>query len=86
MTVGTEPLCEIVLVDFAVVKLQSSINVIMGRPAMNSLKAFWSSYHLVMKFPTSHGIASVRGDQSQARRCQLVMKSNFYLILPPSLS
>ena len=30
-----------------------------------------STYHLLLKFPTEHGIGEVRGDQVAARECYL---------------
>uniref|UniRef100_A0A2N9FPR8 Integrase catalytic domain-containing protein n=1 Tax=Fagus sylvatica TaxID=28930 RepID=A0A2N9FPR8_FAGSY len=46
-------------------------NAIIGRPTLNRLRAVTSTYHLLLKFPTEHGIGEVRGDQVAARECYL---------------
>ena len=60
-------------VNFLVVDCSSSYNAIIGRPTLNSWKAFTSTYHLSVKFPTKHGIGQVHGDQLAARECYLAM-------------
>uniref|UniRef100_A0A2N9EEI4 Uncharacterized protein n=1 Tax=Fagus sylvatica TaxID=28930 RepID=A0A2N9EEI4_FAGSY len=49
----------------------SAYNAIIGRPTLNRLRAVTSTYHLLLKFPTEHGIGEVRGDQVAARECYL---------------
>ena len=39
----------------------------MGRPALNRLRVATSTYYLKVKFPTTHGIGEIRGDQVLAR-------------------
>ena len=56
-------------VDFLVVDCPSTYNVILGRRALNCLKAVTSTYCLKAKFPTPHGIGEISGDQLQAREC-----------------
>uniref|UniRef100_A0A2N9GMX4 Uncharacterized protein n=1 Tax=Fagus sylvatica TaxID=28930 RepID=A0A2N9GMX4_FAGSY len=58
-------------VDFLVVNCPSAYNAIIGRPTLNRLRAVTSTYHLLLKFPTEHGIGEVRGDQVVARECYL---------------
>jgi hypothetical protein len=58
-------------VDFLVVDCPSAYNAIIGRPTLNRLRAVTSTYHLLVKFPTEHGIGKVRGDQIAARECYL---------------
>ena len=53
--------------DFLVVDCLSSYNAIIGRPTLNSWKAVTSTYHLLVKFPTEHGVGQVQGDQLAAR-------------------
>ena len=60
-------------VNFLVVDCSSSCNAIIGRPTLNSWKAFMSTYHLLVKFPTEHGIGQVHGDQLAAKECYLAM-------------
>uniref|UniRef100_A0A2N9ITY0 Retrotransposon gag domain-containing protein n=1 Tax=Fagus sylvatica TaxID=28930 RepID=A0A2N9ITY0_FAGSY len=49
----------------------TAYNAIIGRPTLNRLRAVTSTYHLLLKFPTEHGIGEVRGDQVAARECYL---------------
>jgi hypothetical protein len=69
VTAGTTPRLSTMMVDFLVIDRPSTNNMIMGRPALNKLKAATSTYHLMMKFPTEEGVGVVRGDQLTARRC-----------------
>jgi ribonuclease HI len=69
VTVGTVPRLSTVMVDFLVIDRPFAYNAIMGRPALNKLRAATSTYHLMMKFPTEEGVGVVRGDQLTARRC-----------------
>ena len=50
-------------VNFLVVDCSSSYNAIFGRPTLNSWKTVTSTYHLLVKFPTKHGIGQVQRDQ-----------------------
>ncbi|RDX89002.1 hypothetical protein CR513_29341, partial [Mucuna pruriens] len=54
---------------YTVVEAKASYNIIMGRPALNRLKAIVSTYHLCMKYPTSKGVGSVWANSNMARRC-----------------
>ncbi|XP_043701413.1 uncharacterized protein LOC122651907 [Telopea speciosissima] len=56
VTVGTEPKLSTVMMNFLVVKVNSTDNGILGRPGLNALQAVVSTPHLVMKFPTDHGV------------------------------
>ena len=58
-------------VDFLVVNCPSAYNAIIGRLTLNRLRAVTSTYHLLIKFPTEHGIGEVRGDQIAAREYYL---------------
>jgi hypothetical protein len=69
ITVGTHPKTVSKTVDFLVVNYPSAYNAIIGRPTLNRLRAVTSTYHLLLKFPTEHGIGEVRGDQVAAREC-----------------
>uniref|UniRef100_A0A2N9IDH1 RNase H type-1 domain-containing protein n=1 Tax=Fagus sylvatica TaxID=28930 RepID=A0A2N9IDH1_FAGSY len=71
ITVGTHPKTVSKTVDFLVVNCPSAYNAIIGRPTLNRLRAVTSTYHLLLKFPTEHGIGEVRGDQVVARECYL---------------
>jgi hypothetical protein len=51
VTVGTAPRLSIVMMDFLVIDRPSAYNAIIGRLALNKLKAATTTYHLMMKFP-----------------------------------
>ena len=71
ITVGTHPNTVSKTVNFLVINCPSAYNAIIGRPTLNRLPAVTSTYHLLLKFPTEHGIGEVRGDQVAARECYL---------------
>ncbi|RDX90527.1 hypothetical protein CR513_27598, partial [Mucuna pruriens] len=54
---------------YTVVEAEASYNIIMGRPALNRLKAIVSTYHLCMKYPIGGGVGSVWAHSNMARRC-----------------
>ena len=54
-------------IDFLIVDCPSTYNIILGRPALNRLRAVTSTYHLKLKFPTAHGVGEIRGDQVLAK-------------------
>ncbi|RDX61810.1 Retrovirus-related Pol polyprotein, partial [Mucuna pruriens] len=60
---------KMILVVYTVIEAESSYNIIMGRPALNRLKAIVSTYHLCMKYPTNGGVGAIWADSSMAKRC-----------------
>ena len=54
-------------IDFLIIDCPSIYNIILGRPALNKLRAATSTYYLKVKFPITHGIGEIRGDQVLAR-------------------
>ncbi|GKV26785.1 hypothetical protein SLEP1_g36020 [Rubroshorea leprosula] len=58
-------------VQFLVVKMASSFNIVIGRPTLTEIRAVVSQSHLCMKFPTPMGIATLRGNQEVARHCYI---------------
>ncbi|XP_072077876.1 uncharacterized protein [Arachis hypogaea] len=56
-------------IDFIVVDVASAYNALIGKTTLNRLGAVVSTAHFCMKFPTSEGIATIRGDQKLARKC-----------------
>ena len=59
ITMREQPQTSTVIVDFLVVKYPLAINRIIGRLLLKALKAVTSTYHLIMKFPTTEGIGEV---------------------------
>ncbi|XP_075521548.1 uncharacterized protein LOC142554756 [Primulina tabacum] len=51
LTLGTGDLRKTVMTVFTVVDAPSSYNIILGRPAMNEIRAVASTYHQKIKFP-----------------------------------
>ena len=65
-----EPPCQATTTArFLIVDASSAYNMLLGRPSLNTIKAIPSAYHMIIKFPTIHGIGMVRGDQRVAREC-----------------
>ena len=56
-------------IDFLTIDCPSTYNIILGRPALNRLRAAMSTYYLKVKFPIAHGVREIRGDQILAREC-----------------
>ncbi|GKV27231.1 hypothetical protein SLEP1_g36424 [Rubroshorea leprosula] len=62
-------------VQFLVVKMASSFNIVIGRPTLTEIRAVVSPSHLCMKFPTPTGLATLRGNQEIARHCYMTSVS-----------
>ncbi|XP_073057183.1 uncharacterized protein [Primulina eburnea] len=69
LTMGAEELRKTVMTVFTVVNAPTSYNIILGRPAMNALRAVASTYHQKLKFPVGNRIGEVRRDQPSSRKC-----------------
>ena len=69
LTLGEPPCQATATARFLVVDAPSAYNMLLGRPSLNAIKAIPSAYHLMIKFPTIHGVGMVRGDQRVAREC-----------------
>ncbi|XP_073061690.1 LOW QUALITY PROTEIN: uncharacterized protein [Primulina eburnea] len=69
LTIGAEELRKTVMTVFTVVSAPTSYNIILGRPAMNALRAVASAYHQKLKFPVGNRIGEVKGDQPSSRKC-----------------
>ena len=54
---------------FLIVDAPSAYNILLGRPSLNAIKAIPSTYHMMIKFPTTGGVGMVRGDQRVAKEC-----------------
>ena len=66
---GDPPRMAATYASFIVVAAPSAYNAILGRSSLNAFRAVISTAHLLMKFPTRWGTASIRGDQLEGRRC-----------------
>ncbi|XP_012844975.1 PREDICTED: uncharacterized protein LOC105965010 [Erythranthe guttata] len=70
VSLGTNPLVKIKAVNFMVVDApESSYNMIIGRPLINTFRAIPSTYHMKMKFPVGNEVGEVIGDQTSSRSC-----------------
>ena len=67
LTLGEPPCQATTTVRFLVVDAPSACNMLLRRPSLNAIKAIPSAYHMMIKFPTIHGVGMVRGDQRVAR-------------------
>ena len=69
LTLGEPPCQATTTARFLIVDAPSAYNMLLGRLSLNAIKAIPSAYHLVIKFPTIHGVGMVRGDHWVAREC-----------------
>ena len=69
LTLGEPPCQATTTTRFLIVDATSAYNMLLGRPSLNAIKAIPSAYHMIIKFPTVHGVGMVRGDQRVAREC-----------------
>ncbi|XP_075515337.1 uncharacterized protein LOC142549976 [Primulina tabacum] len=69
LTLGSQDLKKTVMTSFTMVDSPSSYNIILGRPAMNELRAVASTYHQKIKFPVGARVGEVRGNQPSSRKC-----------------
>ncbi|RDX77260.1 hypothetical protein CR513_42646, partial [Mucuna pruriens] len=60
---------KMILIVYTMIEVEASYNIIMGRSALNRLRAIVSTYHLCMKYPTAGGVGTVWADSSVAKRC-----------------
>ena len=61
LTQGEPPCQATMTARFLVVDALSAYNMLLGRPSLNAIKAIPSAYHMIIKFPTMHGVGMVRG-------------------------
>ena len=69
LTLGEPPCQAMTTTRFLIVDAPSAYNMLLGRPSLNAIKAIPSVYHMIIKFPTIHGVGMVQGDQRVAREC-----------------
>jgi hypothetical protein len=70
-TFGEKENAKTIKVRYLVVKTTfTSYNIIIGRPAFNTLEAALSTLYVSIKYPLDNGkVGTIRGDQKLARRC-----------------
>ena len=56
LTLGEPPCQAKTTARFLAVDAQSAYNMLLGRPSLNAIKAIPSAYHMMIKFPTIHGV------------------------------
>ncbi|GJT86671.1 reverse transcriptase domain-containing protein [Tanacetum coccineum] len=75
VTMGEYEKTQTVIMEFVVVKSQSSYNALLGRTGMRSLGAVASTIHSMIKFPTSNGIATIATTRETLRECRQIKKA-----------
>ena len=71
LTLGHPPCQATTTVRFLIVDAPSSYNMLLGKPSLNAIKVIPSTYHMMIKFPTTSRVGMVRGDQRVAKECYL---------------
>ena len=66
---GTYPAQVTKEIDFLIVDCPSTYNIILVKPTLNRLTAVTTTYYLKVKFPTTHEVGEIRGDQVLVRMC-----------------
>jgi len=57
-------------IRYLVVNANSAYNILLGRPALNRLRAVSSTRHMKMKLPAHSGkVIVIKSDQEEARKC-----------------
>ncbi|XP_074324151.1 uncharacterized protein LOC141661067 [Apium graveolens] len=69
VTLGEGALSVTQMIDFKVLDQDSAHNVLVGRPWLRAFRVITSIHHLMIKFPTSNGVDSLRGSQYESRDC-----------------
>ncbi|XP_074347295.1 uncharacterized protein LOC141686137 [Apium graveolens] len=68
-TLGESPLSVTKMLEFKVLKQESSRNVLMGRPFLREMTVITSIHHLTIKFPTLNGVGSIKVYQYDSWEC-----------------
>ena len=69
LTLGEPPYQATITARFLIVDAPLAYNMLLGRPSLKVMKAIPSAFHMIIKFPTVHGVGMVQGDQRVAREC-----------------
>ncbi|GJY27673.1 reverse transcriptase domain-containing protein [Tanacetum coccineum] len=75
VTMGREARSKTVLMEFAIIKLRSSYNIIIGRTKMRSLGAIGSTIHSKIKFLTNHGVITMETSREALREFKHLEKN-----------
>lgn len=67
------------MVEFLLIDLPLSYNVILGRPTLNMLEAIPSTYHQKVKFETPNGIGEGLDNQATAKQCHNLQLKEYKL-------
>ncbi|GKE20345.1 reverse transcriptase domain-containing protein [Tanacetum coccineum] len=70
VTMGELGKLRTVMMEFAIVKIYSPYNVILGRTGLRSLGAVASTIHSMIKFPTANGIATMTTKREIHQECR----------------
>ena len=63
LTLGEPPCQATITARFLIIDAPLAYNMLLGRPSLNAIKDIPSTDHMIIKFPTIHGVGMVRGDQ-----------------------
>jgi len=78
------------IIRYMVVNASSAYNILLGRPALNRLRAVASTCHMKMKLPDLSGkVITIKSDQQKAKKCyenSLKTKRGVFMVTerPPS--
>ena len=59
LTLGDPPCQATIAIRFLIVDAPSAYNMLLGRSFLNTIRAIPSTYHMVIKFPTTNGVGMV---------------------------
>ena len=66
-----------IITEFYVIDMESSHNMILGRPWIHVMKAVSSSYHQLLRYRTPFGTTDIRGDQAMSRSITTIVQKKF---------
>ncbi|GJV97675.1 reverse transcriptase domain-containing protein [Tanacetum coccineum] len=70
VTMGESERLRTIPMEFAVIKIHSPYNVILGRTGLRNLGAVASIIHSMIKFPTANGIATITTKKETIQECR----------------
>lgn len=60
--IGIPPRCTSLQQHFIMIDMTLTYNVILERPLLHQINVVINTRYLALKFPTQHGVATLRGD------------------------